>query len=118
MPNTRVDYIHPKQVTYGRLIRSLKSGFAIQQTLVIKDFKCHCSDHENTLKRAIVVEGINKLKRRICSFVAVADHGIAIDAEGQICIDGYCFYSTHPNWQVRAAVAFGLAKIKAKARWR
>lgn len=111
--STEIKYYYPKETEFNSLRKSLKFGMDSKEIKVIRKFHCKCPKHQNIILVALVSQFKNTLTIRECEFTAQSEK-IAINKEGKILFNVYEFYSAHPNWRVRVAVAVGLGKLKTQ----
>ena len=112
--SSETKYYYPKETESNSFQKALKIGMHSKEIKVIKKFQCDCLKHHNITLVALVPQYKKDLIIRRCEFIGQSDMEIVITNEGQILFKGYQFYSTHPNWKVRRAVAVGLGKLRTE----
>lgn len=108
------NYYYKKLLAYRSLRKSLQNGSAEKRELYVKHFQCACHKHKLLLIQALAEEKKETIRVDQCEWSCVLTAKKAISSSGEIRIEGYEFYSKHPEWKVRAAVSIGLRKINTK----
>ncbi len=105
-----VNRYYPKLMSYASLRKALKKNVTTGEPALIKEFECNCEKHKGLYLQALVSENRDTLTVRKCEYTAKATGQVAINLEGKFLLEGYEFYSQHPDWKVRVAVIIGLSK--------